>query len=131
MIRKGLFDEDEDIGRTYGYAFEDSLVGIVAKHAYYYDISVRDLDLALRDAKAALANRLRSGGRCEMPLADAVNLVHETYCRQLLTLTDLAEAGELEAKFPQLVDGFLSKVKMLTELMHDLLNYEGIYRQAT
>ena len=45
MIRNGQFDGEDDIGRTSGYRFEDPVVGLVADHAYYYDLSVRDLDL--------------------------------------------------------------------------------------
>jgi radical SAM superfamily enzyme YgiQ (UPF0313 family) len=121
MISKGLFDGGEDIGRTSGYVFEDPLVGLVAEHAYYYDMSIRELDLALRDAKAAVANNLRRGVTPYLPLTDAINLVHQTYCNHLLTLTDLAEASKLKAEFPILVSGFLVKVKALTELLHDIL----------
>ena len=53
-----------------------------------------------------------------------MDLVHDTYCQQLLRLTDLAEGGRLEAEFHALVAAFLHKVSMLTGLLHDLLRLE-------
>jgi anaerobic magnesium-protoporphyrin IX monomethyl ester cyclase len=123
MIRKGAFDGEDNIGRTSGYAFDDPLVGLVAEHAFYYDMSIRTLDLALRDAKAALADQVRRGKAGDGPLADAVNLVHETYCTQLLALADLAEAGTLQAHVAELVSQFMGKVMALTDLLHDLLRW--------
>ncbi|HKX32433.1 MAG TPA: radical SAM protein [Blastocatellia bacterium] len=130
MIRKGLFNRAEDIGCTSDYAFEDPIVGIVADHAYYYNQSIWALDLALRDAKAALANRLRQKECSNGPLSGAVNLVHETYCQHLLVLADLAETGRIETEFEELIIAFLEKVQMLTSLLHDLLKMEGIFRHA-
>jgi hypothetical protein len=130
MILKGAFDGGDDIGRTSGYRFDDPLVGLVAEHAFYYDMCIRTLDLALRDAKAALADRVRRAEPTDGPLTDAVNLVHETYCGQLLTLTDLAESGELEARFPPLKAEFLDKVKALTELLQYLLRVDANIRDA-
>ncbi len=127
MISKGLFDGEDDIGRTSGYVFEDPLVGIVAEHAYYYDMSIRDLDLALRDAKASLATDLRRGFSNASPLSEAINLVHETYCNHLLTLTDHAEAGTLQQEFSDLVQRFLNRIKLLTELLHDLLSVKAAH----
>lgn len=130
MIRKGAFDGEDDIGRTSGYVFDDPAVGLVAEHAFYYDMSIRTLDLALRDAKAVLADAVRRGEPANAPLTEAVNLVHDTYCAHLLTLTDLAETGSLRERFPELVAEFLKKVKVLTELLQYLLGIDTNARDA-
>jgi len=121
MTAKGLFDGGNDIGRTSGYKFEDPRVGLVAEHAYYYDLSIRTLDLLLRDAKAGLAERVRRGEDSEGPLANAVRLVHETYCRHLLTLANLAESGEIEKHATRLNRSFMGQVETLTALLREIL----------
>lgn len=130
MIEKGSFVDVEDIGCTSGYRFDDPVVGLVAEHAFYYDLSIRRLDLSLRDAKAALALRKRSGEAGDDALEAAVTLVHETYCDQLLTLADEAEAGTLPARFPELVERFLARVRVLTGLLDDLLGEKKRHSRA-
>jgi len=121
MIQKGLFDGADEIGRTSGYEFSDRRVGLVAEKAYYYHPSIRTLDLALRDAKAALAHAVRAGRNIQNhPLARAVELVHKTYCRHLLDLIDLAEAGRIERANAELIAEFLERVQKLTELLREL-----------
>ena len=121
MIQKGLFDGADEIGRTSGYAFSDHRVGLVAEHAYYYHPSIRTLDLALRDAKAVLAQTVRGGGQPSRPLACAVELVHSTYCRHLLDLIDMAEMGTIERCSGKSIAEFLVRVHKLTELLHQLV----------
>lgn len=125
MIQKGLYEGADDIGRTAGYAFSDERVGLVAEHAYYYDPSIRILDLKLRDAKAILARRQRIGDGPNRPLANAVGLVHGTYCRHLLDLINLAEAGIIEKSSPELITRFLDRVHELTELVQELVARES------
>jgi radical SAM superfamily enzyme YgiQ (UPF0313 family) len=122
MIQKGLFDGAHEIGRTSGYAFSDSRVGMVAEHAYYYHPSIRTLDLALRDAKAVLAQAVRRGAEPNRSVVSAVELVHATYCRHLLDLIDMAEAGTIEERSAELVAKFLVRVHKLTELLRELLS---------
>jgi len=109
MIQKGLFDGADEIGRTSGYAFSDRRVGLVADRAYYYHPSIRTLDLALREAKAALAHAVRAGRDTNRPLASAVELVHRTYCRHLLDLIDMAEAGTIEQGSMELIAEFAQR----------------------
>ena len=125
LIEKGLFDGDDDIGRTAGYRFEDCQVGEVADHAYYYDPELRKLDLALRDAKAELAWRVRLGRSIDGPLADAVDLVHETYCGHLLSLVEHSRERVLQQSGPALIAGFMKRVTMLHELLEELLSRVG------
>lgn len=120
MIQKGLFDGADEIGRTSGYAFSDRRVGLVADRAYYYHPSIRTLDLALRDAKAVLAHAVRAERNVNHPLASAVELVHTTYCRHLLDLIDMAEAGTIEQGSMELIAKFLTRVQKLTELLQEL-----------
>jgi hypothetical protein len=121
MIAKGAYDGADDIGRTAGYRFEDERVAAVAEHARYYDLTIRALDLLLREAKAAIANDTRSRRASPRPLVDAVDLVHDTYCRHFLELTDCAERGTLATEAQGLKRTFLARVATLTELMRAVL----------
>jgi hypothetical protein len=121
MIERGVFTAIDDIGCTVGYAFEDPRVGAVAEHTLYYSMSIRTLDLLLRDAKAEIANAIRARRVAPQVLEDAVTLVHRMYCDHLLALTDCAEAGDIEVEAPMLIERFLSRVETLTQLMRDLL----------
>lgn len=123
MIDRGLFDPEDDIGKTSGYRFENPIVDQVARQTYYYDLSIRTLDLALRDAKAAVAIAVRTGSPAQSELQAAIDLVHRTYCEQLLALTDAAEAGAPQSTFDTLIAEFLERVARLTAIMHQLLEW--------
>ena len=88
---------------------------------YYYDLSIRDLDLALRDAKAVLAQAVRRREEPNGTLANAVELVHETYCHHLLDLIELAEAGTIEDRSAEVIAEFLVRVHRMNELLRLIL----------
>jgi hypothetical protein len=121
MIASGRYDGDAEIGRTSGYRFDDERVGAVAAHAYYYNLSIRTLDLLLRDAKALIANAVRAHEVPPQPAIDAVDLVHGTYCRHLLSLVESAERDALDFEAPGLIHKFLQRVATLTELLQDVV----------
>jgi len=124
MIARGAFDGAEDIGRTSGYPFEDPRVGAVAEHTAYYNMSIRELDLLLRDAKAVIATAVRGGTPIPHLLQKGVDLVHKTYCGHLLQLADRAEQGEIHSVAERLIEQFLSRVATLTKTLGDLLALE-------
>lgn len=128
MIERGLFEGEEDIGRTAGYRFQDPRVGQVADYAYYYDLSIRKLDLALRDAKAQLSQRVRSALTPHAPLANAVELVHETYCGHLLDMIAAAREGTLQKTASERIATFMVRVEKLRKLLEELLNDQGSRR---
>jgi radical SAM superfamily enzyme YgiQ (UPF0313 family) len=130
MIDRGLFDPEDDIGKTSGYRFEHPIVDLVARQAYYYDLSIRTLDLALRDAKAAVAIAVRNGSPAEAELQAAIDLVHRTYCEHLVALIDAAEGGVGADGFDALNARFLDRVARLTTIMHDLLEWAANPRVA-
>ena len=121
MIREGLYDGEDDIGRTSGYQFVDPLVQQVADSVYYYDMIIRTLDLRLRDAKALIANSVRVGTTPDPIVQKAIDLAHNTYYEHLIKMTDLAASGELESQLQVYIDRFLSKVRTLIELLTELL----------
>jgi anaerobic magnesium-protoporphyrin IX monomethyl ester cyclase len=121
MIERGAYTAIDDIGCTVGYSFDDPRVAAVAEHTLYYNLSIRTLDLLLRDAKAEIANATRMQRVAPGLLEDAVTLVHRTYCDHLLALTDSAEVGDIERDAPVLIERFLSRVDTLTHLMRELL----------
>jgi anaerobic magnesium-protoporphyrin IX monomethyl ester cyclase len=129
MIARGAFDGAEDISRTSGYSFEDPRVGAVAEHATYYNISIRDLDLLLRDAKAVIATAVRESAPIPRLLQECVKLVHNTYCDHLLQLAEHAERGDIQVVAGDLIEQFLSRVATLTKTLGDLLVLE--YRRPT
>jgi anaerobic magnesium-protoporphyrin IX monomethyl ester cyclase len=124
MIARGVFDGAEDIGRTSGYSFEDQRVGAVAEHTTYYTMSIRDLDLLLRDAKAVIATAVREGTSIPLVLQECVDLVHKTYCDHVLRLADHAEQGDLHSAAGRMIEQFLSRVATLTKTLGDLLAFE-------
>jgi radical SAM superfamily enzyme YgiQ (UPF0313 family) len=131
MIRKGLFDGGDDIGRTSGYVFEDPIVGRVADYTYYYDLSIRTLDLALRDAKAAVAMAIRKKAEPRQALEDAIDLVHRTYCCHLLALIEAAKSGESDVVMTNLIEVFMHRVAKLTELLGLLLENGAVLSPAS
>ncbi len=124
MIARGVFDGAEDIARTSGYAFEDPRVGAVAEHTTYYDMSIRNLDLLLRDAKAVIVTAVREGSPIPHLLQKCVDLVHTTYCDHLLRLIDCAEQGDIHAAAGNMIGQFLSRVASLTKMLGGLLALE-------
>lgn len=131
MITKGYFSGVDDIGRTSGYTFEDPRVGEVADHTQYYNMSIRELDLLLRDAKALMANATRAGQVPPASVGDAVELVHETYCRHLLSLVNSAEAGRIREEAPELIELFMQRIAVLINLLREILTfYPGLYKSA-
>ncbi|HEY0330433.1 MAG TPA: cobalamin-dependent protein [Rhodopseudomonas sp.] len=123
MIRKGLFVGADDIGKTCGYRFEDPLVERVAQFTSYYDPSIRDLDLALRDAKAeaAIAHRRGTSGRSE--ITTGIDLIHGSYCNHLLGLIDAVAAGAPDPQLAALIAGFVQRTKRLAAVMKDILRH--------
>lgn len=117
MISKGLMDSRSSMDDMAHYEFLDSRVAEVASAAYYYHPRIRTLDLRLRDAKAVVAAHIRAGRQPPKALSNAIEVVHKTYCNQLLDLISAAEDEKLVAAKPALVRRFMDRVDRLTELM--------------
>lgn len=121
MIQKGLFSGAHEIGKTSGYRFEDPLVGRVAQFTSYYDPRIRELDLALRDAKAEAALAHRRGVPCRIEIARAIELIHSTYCSHLLGLIDAIAEDAPEQTIASLIAVFVQRTARLTAVMRDIL----------
>jgi anaerobic magnesium-protoporphyrin IX monomethyl ester cyclase len=121
MIQKGLFSGAHDIGKTSGYRFEDPLVGRVARFTSYYDPCIRDLDLALRDAKAEAALARRRGVPCRNEVARGIELIHNTYCSHLLGLIDAVAEDAPEQTIVSLIAVFVRRTARLAAVMRDIL----------
>ena len=122
LIAQGRFDDEGKIDKTTGYCFEDKRVASVASYAYYYDLSIRKLDLLLRDAKAHVAQEIRAGATPSELVTSSIRLVHRTYCDHLLYLCDLAERGTLAVEAGPTITKFMARVTTLTKLLADVLN---------
>ncbi len=121
MIQKGLFSGAHEIGKTSGYRFEDSLVGRVAEFTTYYDPCIRELDLALRDAKAEAALALRRGVLCRNEIARGIEIIHGAYCSHLLGLIDAVAEDASDQSITTLIASFVQRTARLTAIMKDIL----------
>jgi anaerobic magnesium-protoporphyrin IX monomethyl ester cyclase len=121
MIQKGLFLGAHEIGKTSGYEFEDPFVGRVAEFTIYYDPCIRELDLALRDAKAEVALALRRGVPCRNEITRGIEIIHGTYCSHLLGLIDAVAEGASEPTIASLIAAFVQRTTRLTAIMRDIL----------
>lgn len=121
MIRKGLFSGEHEIGKTSGYRFEDPLVGRVAQFATYYDPCIRQLDLALRDAKAEAALAHRRGVPCRNEIGRGIEVVHSTYCSHLLSLIDAVAEDASEQDIGSLIAAFVQRTARLAAVMGEIL----------
>jgi hypothetical protein len=122
MIQKGLFSGVHEIGKTSGYRFEDPLVGRVAQFTTYYDPRIRELDLALRDAKAEAALAQRRGVPCRSEIARGIELIHSTYCSHLLGLIDAVAEDVPEQIIASLIAAFVQRTARLTAVMRNILH---------
>jgi anaerobic magnesium-protoporphyrin IX monomethyl ester cyclase len=121
MIQKGLFSGAHEIGKTSGYRFEDPFVGRVAQFTSYYDPCIRELDLALRDAKAQAALARRRGVPCRSEIARGIELIHSTYCSHLLGLIDAVTEDAPEQTIASLIATFVQRTARLAAVMRDIL----------
>lgn len=121
MIQKGLFSGAHEIGKTSGYSFEDPLVGRVAQFTSYYDPCIRELDLALRDAKAEAALARRRGVSCRNEIARGIELTHSTYCSHLLGLIDAVAENAPEQHIASMIATFVQRTTRLAAAMKDVL----------
>jgi hypothetical protein len=121
MIQEGLFSGAHEIGKTSGYRFEDPFVGRVAQFKSYYDPRIRELDLALRDAKAQAALARRRGVPCRSEIARGIELIHSTYCSHLLGLIDAVAEDAPEQTIASLIATFVQRTARLAAVMRDIL----------
>jgi anaerobic magnesium-protoporphyrin IX monomethyl ester cyclase len=121
MIQKGLFSGEHEIGKTSGYSFEDPLVGRVAEFTTYYDPCIRELDLALRDAKAEAALARRFGLPCRNEIARGIELVHSAYCAHLLSLIGAVAEDASDHTIASLIAAFVQRTARLAAVMRDIL----------
>jgi len=121
MIQKGLFSGEHEIGKTCGYNFENPLVERVAQFTTYYDPCIRELDLALRDAKAEAALARRFGVSCRNEISKGIELVHSVYCAHLLSLIDAVAEGASEQTVASLIAVFVQRTARLAAVMRDIL----------
>jgi hypothetical protein len=121
MIQEGLFSGAHEIGKTSGYRFEDPFVGRVAQFTSYYDPCIRELDLALRDAKAQAALARRRGVPCRSEIARGIELIHSTYCSHLLGLIDAVAEDAPEQTIASLIATFVQRTARLAAVMRDIL----------
>jgi hypothetical protein len=121
MIQKGLFSGAHEIGKTSGYRFEDPFVGRGVQLTSYYDPCIRELDLALRDAKAQATLARRRGATCRSEIARGIELVHSTYCSHLLGLIDAVAEDAPGQAIASLIATFVQRTARLAAVMRDIL----------
>ena len=121
MIQKGLFSGAREIGKTSGYRFEDPLVGRVAEFTVYYDPCIRELDLALRDAKAEAALAQRRGIACRNEIAKGIEIIHGVYCSHLLGLIDAVAEDASDQTIASLTASFVQRTARLGAVMKRIL----------
>jgi radical SAM superfamily enzyme YgiQ (UPF0313 family) len=126
MIQKNLFNDKGDIGRTSRYSFQDSKVQLVAKHARIYDQSIIDLDIALRKAKAIVAQKVRGQQNDFEALSKVITQVEEAYYWHFLTMINQAKIGDLANCFPALLKTFLARVRNLQAQIEPLVKISGM-----
>jgi anaerobic magnesium-protoporphyrin IX monomethyl ester cyclase len=121
MIERGLFSGAHEIGKTSGYKFEDPLVERVAQFTFYYDPSIRELDLILRDAKAEAALAHRRGAPCRSEIARGIDLIHNIYCSHLLGLIDAVAEDAPEQAIASMIAVFVHRTTRMAAIMRDIL----------
>ena len=94
-----------------------------AEFTTYYDPCIRELDLALRDAKAEAALALRRGVTCRNEIARGIELIHGTYCSHLLGLIDAVAEEASEQTIASLIAAFVRRTARLTAIMRDILRH--------